>query len=403
MPLPSLSICIPSYQRAELLGGLLSELDRPGYLPFTFDVIVVDNASPTDAYADIAAFAPRHYALAYYRNEHNIGPIANLFGALRRARGELCLYLGDDDRLVPAALADAVQLMLESPEIVATQCCWQEQDLVTGIVTPAALPFNDRLFSSLNAGSLIRAYLHTRFMPEIGVYRTDILTRCLWPTEIFFWPFRLTERLLRLGAIRVTDQPFYTIVSRHPGETAPRETLTSSTDIAIWEKVARSFDFLMLRYFGALDLPPELTLGIELAEMRNWFFEQAMIMHFRRGDFLTAHELSALLAARGGPSSFLTKERSNELDRRAGLAAFARALTWTPEIHNVALIGFNADVATELATILRIELPAHIALGTSGLEHSAILVDTDAERDALIERGIMPGMAHSLETLRLMF
>jgi hypothetical protein len=240
-------------------------------------------------------------------------------------------------------------------------------------------------------------------MPEIGVYRTDILTRCLWPTEIFFWPFMLTERLLRLGAIRVTDQPFYTIVLRHPGETAPRETLTGSTDITIWEKVARSFDFLMLRYFGTLDLPSELTLGVELTEMRNWFFEQAMIMHFRRGDFLTAYELSALLAARGAPSSFLIKERSDELDRRAGLAAFARALTWTPEIRTVALIGFDADIASELATILRAELPAEIGLKAGDLENSAILVASDAERDELIERGLVPGMAHSLETLRLMF
>ena len=85
---PVLSICIPTYQRSRLLAPLLRELDAPGYLPFSFEVVVADNASADAGYEEIARYQPANYTLRYYRNQQNIGAIPNLFGVLRRAQGE---------------------------------------------------------------------------------------------------------------------------------------------------------------------------------------------------------------------------------------------------------------------------------------------------------------------------
>lgn len=403
---PTLSICIPSYQRARLLAPLLRELDAPDFLPFSFEVVVADNASTDEGYREIERYTPANYTLRYYCNNRNVGAIPNLFGTLRRAEGEFCLYLADDDRLVQAHLIDAVETMRRSPDIVATHCCWQALDLVSGQVTPPLIEFDDLVFPPDAAASLVQHYFFTGFQPEIGIYRTDILADCLFPTEIFFWALALTDRLLQRGSIRVTDKPFYNIVSRHPDEPFPRDRLTNSVDFAMWESVSRSYDFMMLRHFGGQDLPPEVRFRSDLTAMRNWCLHQAMVIHFEHGDYLVAFELACLLRARGADIQFLTTERQTRLERRAALMAFVEALAWTPEINKVVLLGFDAGTQAELSEILRGLLPATIALGDPHADiapSTAFLIGDDTTKPALIDRGISPALACHWPTLQAVF
>jgi hypothetical protein len=403
MSRPVLSICIPSYQRARLLSGLLGELDVPDLLPFGFEVIVADNASPGGEYDQIARHAPRHHAYRYYRNSDNLGPLPNLFGALRRAQGEFCLYLADDDRLEIASLIEAVQIMRENPDIAATQGCWQMLDLVTNSITPAQIPFDALLFTRDDAANLYQQYFFTRFLPEIGLYRTDTLGLCLWPGEIFYWPFMLTERLLRLGTIRVTDKPFYNSVVRHPGEPYPRETLADGLDIAIWQKITLSYDFLMTRHCSPADRPHLDAFTAELAEMRNWFLERGLNASVARQDHVTTLEVASLLAVRGVARDFMTDRWWAELRQRAGLSAFVQALGWTPEVKAVALHGFDDHTKAALSKVLRRYLPADTAILEDGAEPSevlAFLVDSDLRRAEMLARDVAPGLVSSLETLR---
>ncbi len=103
---PLLSIVIPTFNRSELLRRLLGQLDEEDYLPFPFEVIVVDNASSDPAYEAIRALRLRNYAYRYYRHGRNIGAARNIFGSYRLARGQFSMHLCDDDYLLPAAVAD---------------------------------------------------------------------------------------------------------------------------------------------------------------------------------------------------------------------------------------------------------------------------------------------------------
>ena len=103
---PVLSICIPSYNREALALELLGELDAPGFLPFDFEVVLVDNASSTSAYDTVRGFAPQHYPLRYIRLDRTVTVFENVWGSLRRALGTFCLYMADDDRLTVGRVPD---------------------------------------------------------------------------------------------------------------------------------------------------------------------------------------------------------------------------------------------------------------------------------------------------------
>lgn len=112
---PTLSICIPTHNRAETLRltleNVLSEA-RP--LGDRVEVLVSDNAS-TDHTAEVLKdFAPW---IRYRIREANVGYFGNIVGlAGDMARGRLVWALGDDDLILRGGLARALQAADANPE-----------------------------------------------------------------------------------------------------------------------------------------------------------------------------------------------------------------------------------------------------------------------------------------------
>ncbi len=109
---PLLSVCIPTYERAEYLFALLltlaGEFARTPGLGARVEVVVVDNAS-TDLTASVVELARGSLPqLHYHCHELNIGPDPNFFRALALARGEYQWLLGDDELVLPGGLARIV-------------------------------------------------------------------------------------------------------------------------------------------------------------------------------------------------------------------------------------------------------------------------------------------------------
>lgn len=96
--LPSVTIAIPTYNRARLLAQTLDGLTRQDYPPDRLEILIIDNNSPDDTRGTVASYAgaphvPRHIletqqGANYARNR-----------ALAEARGEIIVY-GDDDILM---------------------------------------------------------------------------------------------------------------------------------------------------------------------------------------------------------------------------------------------------------------------------------------------------------------
>ncbi|OBR65723.1 hypothetical protein A7K91_14260 [Paenibacillus oryzae] len=101
---PLLSICIPTYNRANHLEHCLDSIYSQIGNNELFEVIVSDNAS-TDATPEIAQrYAARYSNMKYIRNAKNIGADPNIFQVMKLARGKFVKIQGDDDFYVEGTL-----------------------------------------------------------------------------------------------------------------------------------------------------------------------------------------------------------------------------------------------------------------------------------------------------------
>jgi glycosyltransferase involved in cell wall biosynthesis len=119
MPLPLVSILIPTYKRAALLPQAIeSALDQtyPG-----IEVVILDDCSPDDTMAAVEPFTsdPR---VRYIRHGDNLGLPRNWKFGIDVARGEFFTILHDDDAFEPTFVRDLLAPLLGDPSLAFSFC-----------------------------------------------------------------------------------------------------------------------------------------------------------------------------------------------------------------------------------------------------------------------------------------
>ncbi|MEO8270059.1 MAG: glycosyltransferase family 2 protein [Aureliella sp.] len=115
---PLLSICIPTYNRSELLdvclASILPQIQRWGEM---VEVVISDDASNDGTEALLDRYA-QHYHFRRHRHAQNVGLVGNVtFVAGKLARGEFVWLLGDDDLLAVGAIDQVVERLQNMPEV----------------------------------------------------------------------------------------------------------------------------------------------------------------------------------------------------------------------------------------------------------------------------------------------
>lgn len=111
---PLVSIITVNFNQAEVTCALLESLNKITYP--NFEVIVIDNASPSD---DPSIIKRRFPNVVFIQNPINYGFAAgNNFG-LMRARGEYVLLLNNDIEVPPGFMEPLVDKLRNNPEIGA--------------------------------------------------------------------------------------------------------------------------------------------------------------------------------------------------------------------------------------------------------------------------------------------
>src|SRR3989344_5402735 len=104
---PLLSICIPTYNRAEKLEQCLHhiaiQLNDEG-LNTAIEVVVSDNASQDNTAQIVKKFQESFGNIRYFKNEKNLGIDKNIINSVVKAQGKYCWHIGDDDFIVPGSL-----------------------------------------------------------------------------------------------------------------------------------------------------------------------------------------------------------------------------------------------------------------------------------------------------------
>lgn len=112
-----LSVCIPSYNRPELLERLLSSVDAE---PNDVEIIICEDQAPRreEVRAVVRTVTPQlPYSILYHENETNLGYDRNLRELIQRARGRFVMFMGDDDHFVPGNLHRFIEFLREHPHL----------------------------------------------------------------------------------------------------------------------------------------------------------------------------------------------------------------------------------------------------------------------------------------------
>jgi abequosyltransferase len=116
---PLLSVCIPTYNRAQYLdlalGTFCAQIAACGRSDIK--LLVSDNASTDDTSVVISRHQKAFPSLTVLRNESNIGAEGNFLGLLRAATGRFCWIFGDDDLLLDGGLGYVIEVLDHHREI----------------------------------------------------------------------------------------------------------------------------------------------------------------------------------------------------------------------------------------------------------------------------------------------
>lgn len=115
---PLLTLAIPTFNRSPFLSELLQALlpQFSSLPPGTAELLVSDNCSTDGTESVIQGFIRRGLPCRYVKNPANLGADANFLQCLELASGQYVWVFGDDDLLVPNAIADLLSL-LEQAEV----------------------------------------------------------------------------------------------------------------------------------------------------------------------------------------------------------------------------------------------------------------------------------------------
>lgn len=113
-----LSICIASYNKAEITTNLVKSLltcDNP-----ELEIVVVDNASTDDTIESLSKI--RDERLRVKCNEKNIGGVPNMVEAWLAGQGQYGIYTNDRDVIYPEKLNDFISYLKSHPHVGGGQC-----------------------------------------------------------------------------------------------------------------------------------------------------------------------------------------------------------------------------------------------------------------------------------------
>lgn len=152
---PAISVCIPTYNRADCLRQCLesiffqiSNTDLNGQV----EVVVSNNASTDHTQSVLESFKSGYANLKVLKNESNLGFDKNVLNCVAAASGDFCWLLGDDDALFETALKHALSKIKTGKWDYLMANCWGfDTELKNKALNKPNLPIqSDHEFKSLS-------------------------------------------------------------------------------------------------------------------------------------------------------------------------------------------------------------------------------------------------------------
>ncbi len=181
---PLLSVCIPTFNRAEFLRQNLVSITRQFGSPKVaaeVEVVISDNASGDNTAAIVKEFQNQFSNIRYFRNSENIGFDRNVLKVVEEARGEYCWFLGDDDALFEDGLKTALEEISRSqfPYYMAN-CQGYDHELITPALSHPNLPYQENRDYERLADFVREIKNYRDLVGNFGGMSSQIFKRSIW-------------------------------------------------------------------------------------------------------------------------------------------------------------------------------------------------------------------------------
>jgi glycosyltransferase involved in cell wall biosynthesis len=200
-----LSICIPTYARYPFLKWTLDKTtaDFPDA-----KLIVSDNCSQDET-------KTIEVKGRYIRQQTNIGAFPNMRAVLLASHTKYCVYLGDDDYLLPGEVQKGIDFLEANPKVLAYYApCQLYDEVEQKPAWEAFYPAEDETFT--RSDTLWNFVMHKHVWPEHAIYRRDRLDEIMQPRNQAYWCFvDLANAALR-GPVHFAKTPYYRNLTQHP-------------------------------------------------------------------------------------------------------------------------------------------------------------------------------------------
>lgn len=113
-----ISVCIPAYNRSNVLAELLESILKQDYL--NYEIVINEDKSPERALIRdiVERYSKTHPNLIkYFENDVNFGYDKNLRSLIERSTGDYCLFMGNDDLMADGALSEISRCLTDYPKI----------------------------------------------------------------------------------------------------------------------------------------------------------------------------------------------------------------------------------------------------------------------------------------------
>ena len=251
MNAPLVSFCIPTYNRSRYLDSLLQSLsDHLAAFPFSHEVFISDNASTDETPEVVARYADR-LPLRSVRHETNRGGRANYQYMMAQAKGRYVIYVADDDCVMGAEVARAIEVMEANPHIGIAYAPWRLLDLVADKdLGQFYRQDRDVLVPQGEHRVLLDTLLRYGIWPEIYICRREMV-QSVMPRihEQAYYAFVHASEFVEHSAVLFMKDSYYVSMTNYFADHQRVQGGTEEAEMA-WDRYRSGLEYILGRASG---------------------------------------------------------------------------------------------------------------------------------------------------------
>ena len=198
-----ISICIPTYNRADKLAQCLEHLCT--FVNQDFEVVIGNNCSTDHTDQVVAEYSQRLRHVVYLRHSTNLGFARNMDAILRRASRDYAYILNDDDIVFENALDLAVSLMADS-EVMAVVGRYYSLRQINPELT---VFFDDAVVTTVGHKAYLALLDNLNLCDGHPILRRSVFQRHCTYLDRTGTLIPLYFKLISLGKVLAINKPFF--------------------------------------------------------------------------------------------------------------------------------------------------------------------------------------------------